>query len=102
MAERVNLPTQVRLPKKFLEDMVKAYGKGVVDYFEERDFIQYQLFRKTGGSQPLPIASADLMATQQANINAINERLGSGDALTSDETGFTVDSITLSTDMTEA
>lgn len=102
MAERVNLPTQVRLPRQFLEDMVKKYGKGVVDYFEERDFIQYQLFRKTGGSQPLPVASADLTANQQANINDINERLGSGNPLTSDEAGFTVDSINLSVDMTEA
>ena len=102
MAERVNLPTNVRLPRRFLEDMVKQYGKGVVDYFEERDFIQYQIFKKTGGSQPLPVASADFIISQQAQLNTINERLGSGDFLTSDETGFTVDLNTLSVDMTEA
>lgn len=32
----------------------------------------------------------------------IEQRIGSGDALTSDETGFTVDLDTLSVDMTEA
>lgn len=35
-------------------------------------------------------------------VNALENRLGSGDALTSDETGFTVDSDKLSVDMTEA
>lgn len=35
-------------------------------------------------------------------VNALENRLGSGDALTSDETGFTVDSTTLTVDMTEA
>jgi len=35
-------------------------------------------------------------------IEAINEQIGSGDFLTSDETGFSVDMTTLSVDMTEA
>ena len=35
-------------------------------------------------------------------VNALENRLGSGDALTSDETGFTVDSTKLSVDQTEA
>lgn len=37
-----------------------------------------------------------------ALVNALENRLGSGDALTSDETGFTVDSDKLTVDMTEA
>ncbi len=37
-----------------------------------------------------------------AALDDINERLGSGNALTSDETGFTVDSTNLTVDMTEA
>ena len=37
-----------------------------------------------------------------AQLNEINNRLGSGDPLTSDETGFTVDSTKLTVDMTEA
>lgn len=35
-------------------------------------------------------------------VNDLQNRLGSGDPLTSDETGFTVDSTKLSVDMTEA
>ena len=35
-------------------------------------------------------------------VNALENRLGSGDALTSDEEGFTVDSDRLSADMDEA
>ena len=35
-------------------------------------------------------------------VNALENRLGSGDFLTSDETGFTVDSDRLSADMDEA
>jgi len=44
------------------------------------------------------IASSSALAL----INDLSKRVGSGDALTSDETGFTVDSDLLSVDMTEA
>jgi len=37
-----------------------------------------------------------------AQINALEQRIGSGDFLTSDETGFTADLDTLSVDMDEA
>ena len=51
-------------------------------------------------------STASLVASSSSPLNAIiddiNERLGSGDALTSDETGFTVDSTTLTVDMAEA
>ena len=96
MAERVNLPTQLEIPPEFQKD------RNTLRYFEERDFVLFQLWKKTGGSQSLPVASAEVTASQQANINVINERLGSGNPLTSDETGFTVDSIKLTVDMTEA
>lgn len=102
MAERVNLPTNVRLPRRFLEDMVKQYGKGIVDYFEERDFIQYQIFKKTGGSQPLPTASQSFVSSAQSQLNDIINRIGTNDPLTWDETGFTWDSTQLSFDMTES
>jgi hypothetical protein len=41
-------------------------------------------------------------ACQNALLYTLLDRLGSGDALTSDETGFTVDTIELTVDMTEA
>jgi hypothetical protein len=41
-------------------------------------------------------------ASTQPQINDIRAKIGSGDFLTSDETGFTVDSTRLSVDMTES
>jgi hypothetical protein len=38
----------------------------------------------------------------RAQLLALQEQVGSGDFLTSDDTGFTVDSIKLTADMTEA
>jgi hypothetical protein len=38
----------------------------------------------------------------RAQLFALQEQVGSGDFLTSDDTGFTVDSIKLTVDMTEA
>jgi hypothetical protein len=51
-------------------------------------------------------ATATIVNAAPSSLNAmideINDRLGSGDALTSDETGFTVDSLALTVDQTEA
>jgi hypothetical protein len=41
-------------------------------------------------------------ASVRAQLFALQEQVGSGDFLTSDDTGFTVDSIKLTVDMTEA
>ncbi len=41
-------------------------------------------------------------STSRVQVAALENRLGSGDALTSDETGFTADLITLTVYMTEA
>ena len=43
-----------------------------------------------------------LQLGQQAQINEINDRLGSGQPLTCDTTGFTCDSTQLTCDMSEA
>ena len=51
-------------------------------------------------------SASDLNVNRRFNTLALlftlENRIGSGDALTSDETGFTVDSEKLSVDMTEA
>ena len=41
-------------------------------------------------------------STARVQVAALENRLGSGDALTSDETGFTADLTILTVDMTEA
>lgn len=50
------------------------------------------------------VANTDITSSPLALalINDIRDQIGSGDALTSDETGFTVDSDKLSVDMDEA
>ena len=48
------------------------------------------------------IVSSTALSTALAQIFALENRIGSGDALTSDETGFTVDTDKLSVDMDEA
>jgi len=48
------------------------------------------------------ISAVSTIESLQAILFTIDQRLGSGNALTSDETGFTVDSTKLTVDMTEA
>lgn len=48
------------------------------------------------------VTSGTTFNSALSRINALENRLGSGDFLTSDETGFTVDSDKLSVDMDEA
>ena len=94
---KVNPPSALKMPVKLSAD------KELREYFEQRDFIQYQLWLRTGGQEDL-IADANNIAItyNQAQLNEINARIGSGDPLTWDETGFTWDSTKLSFDQTEA
>lgn len=92
----VNPPPHLKMPKKIFDD------KPSRNYFGGFEFILFQLWKRTGGGTDEVLAANQFVTTNQAALNAINDRLGSGDALTSDETGFTVDSTTLSVDMTEA
>ena len=100
MAIKVNPPPQQKLPEKIFSD------KEMRDYFTYQQEILFKLWLRTGGGEDIISDTAERVgATQvnsQAQLNEINDRLGSGDPLTSDETGFTVDLDTLSVDMTEA
>ena len=103
-------PSPIRPPRKWLDD--PEISKDVQDLY----FFFYQLLQRTGGgtdfiegnTESITIINNELSLldqykpTVQAQLNVINDRLGSGNALTSDETGFTVDSTKLSVDMTEA
>ena len=48
------------------------------------------------------VVSSTTLSSALALIFSLENRIGSGDALTSDETGFTVDSTKLTVDQTEA
>ena len=96
MGIKVNPPLQERIPKKLAEDPeTKRWLEYLIDIIEK-------LRLRTGGGSDSVETGNQFVTTNQAGLNAISQRLGSGDALTSDETGFTVDSINLSVDMTEA
>jgi hypothetical protein len=91
----VNPPSALKIPQKLLQD------RELRDYFEQRDFIQYQLWLRTGGQEDIVGGGDEQGAVAvQAQINVINERLGSGDPLTWDDTGFTWDNTHLTWDRT--
>jgi len=110
-------PSPIRPPRKWLSD--PEISKDVQSLY----FYLYQLWQRTGGGGDfieenitnITIINNDITVINeeldrlntynpvvQAQFNDLLNRIGSGDALTSDETGFTVDSTTLSVDMTEA
>ncbi len=110
-------PAPIRVPKKLLDD------PEVSKYFQDLNFFLLQLFQRTGGgtdvieententeenTEEIEVINDTLLfldryvPVNQAQINDIRAQIGSGDFLTSDETGFTVDSTTLSVDMTES
>lgn len=74
-------------------------------YFEFLGRWNQDVWRKIGGSAD-PVselqAREDFICQVCAEFGDLINRIGSGDFLTSDETGFTVDSDKLSVDMDEA
>ena len=102
-----NPPPQSRLPDKILND------DELRDYFVAQQEDLYRLWLRSGGgtdqlsviTEETTIIIETLVSTQSplgAMIDDINERLGSGDTLTWDETGFSWDSTNLTFDQTEA
>ena len=92
----VSPPPYIVLPKEFLEDTEKR------EYFQQQNFIIYQLWKRTGGSEDNIAALANSGPSLSSRLITLEQRIGSGDALTSDETGFTVDSTIFSVDMDES
>ena len=60
------------------------------------------LTSKTNSSVTTIITSSTNNSAVRAQMLALQAQVGSGDFLTSDDTGFTVDSIRFTTDMAEA
>ena len=92
----VSPPPYIVLPKEFLDDPEKR------EYFQQQNFIIYQLWKRTGGSEDNIAALANSGPTLSSRLITLEQRIGSGDALTSDETGFTVDLTIFSVDQDEA
>ena len=97
MANRVNPPKQLVLPQKIAQDpeLKKA--------FDDRDFILFQLWKRTGAGDDIVDGSQEQVITALgAQLNKLQNQVGSGEALTADTTSWTVDSTNFWTDETEA
>lgn len=96
MAVDVNPPPQLRIPEAFRADPeLRAW-------YEQQQVILFQLWNRTGGDNDLVADGARNHPKTQAQINAIQQQIGSGNALTWDDTGFSWDSTRLTFDRTEA
>jgi len=91
----VSSPPQIRTPKEFQDN------PDTRKFFENLSFWLFKLWKRTGGGTDLILESSDPVLTI-ALIAEINERLGSGQFLTSDTDSFSVDSTILFADQTEA
>ena len=89
-------PFVIPVPPKLLED------PELRPFFEYLNRFLHDLFVRSGGGEDLVENSQVFNKKTLAGIININQKIGSGDFLTSDETGFTVDSDKLSVDMDEA
>lgn len=65
-------------------------------------FMEYLERSTTQGNDTADTVESTISSSVLGQLASLNERLGSGQFLTSDDTGFTVDSDTLFVDMTEA
>lgn len=78
------------------EPLFDAQGNPTVRFAEYLDTLAVQVNETTGTLSNVSVASLG------SRLAILQSKSTSGDALTSDETGFTVDSTKLSVDMTEA
>jgi len=96
MAISVNPPPQVPIPRKLLDD------EELRDFFIFKQEFEFKLWLKAGGEVDLIEGGNNNSLTTAARVTTLEQRLGSGNPLTSDEIGFTVDSIEFTVDMVEA
>lgn len=94
---RINPPPQNPLP----EEIKKS--KGLREYFQRNQMILNQMWRRLGGpTDAISNVESNTELVTLARIDAIDQRLGSGDPLTFDDDGFTWDADVFSFDQDEA
>ena len=86
---------KLRIPKEFQKDPETR------KFFENQQFWNFLMWKRAGGGNDIINESIDQPGVLTL-IADINERLGSGQFLTSDTDSFTVDSTIFFTDMDEA
>ena len=84
------------------EELFDAQGNMTLRFAEFLSQLSGDVNELVDGGTITNPANASNSASFGAQLIELQQRIGSGDALTSDETGFTVDLDTLSVDMTEA
>jgi len=97
MANRVNPPKQLVLPPKIAQDpeLKKA--------FDDRDFILFQLWQRTGAGDDLIDSNQEQVTTALgAQLKRLQDQVGSGELLTVDTTSWSVDTTIFWADETEA
>lgn len=94
---RINPPPQNPIPPE-LKKTEESRG-----FFERNQMILFQMWKRIGGPRD---AISDIESNTElvslARIDAIDQRIGSGDALTFDDDGFTWDADVFSWDEDEA
>jgi len=90
-------PFVIQWPKKWTED--PEIGP-VIHYLNK---FLHDLWLRSGGSDDAIESGSDPdIINNLANLNAIQQQIGSGDFLTVDTTGFTVDTSIIFSDQVEA
>ena len=95
MGVSVNPPPQIKLPDKILND------DELRPLFLEILENQWKLWLRSGGGTDMVEQAGQYNSRLAARIIDIEQRLGSGDPFTADETGFTADSTKITADRTE-
>lgn len=69
-------------------------------YFEELERFLHDVWQNLGGGSTLPTITSDVNRKADTLLYAVLDKVNLGDALTVDDTGFTVDTIKIYADMT--
>ncbi len=89
-------PFVAQIPRKFLED------PELRPFFEYLNRFLHDMFIRTGGGEDVIENSQVFNKKSLAGITDLDQRIGSGDFLTWDETGFSWDQDNLTIDQDEA
>ena len=84
---RVNPPPSLKIPEEIARNKKTSY------FFEQIVFTLFQLWRRTGGGTDSVLATDKHESITQARVTDLELRIGSGDFVTGDTTGFTADTI---------
>lgn len=97
MANEVNPPPQLRIPRVIFEN------KELLAYEKQRDTILFQLYRKLGGNDD-PLSNIDNYSINgnSSQVQFLQQQLNGLPEFTVDSTGFTADTTLITADKVTA